>query len=145
MKPILFGLLVLIQFSQMASASSWGPWSTSQDAPAMRSVVDRSQSVRTADDPAVPSVAATPFLWLLRFYQTSITQIDGDRCVMHPTCSTYSVIAIRKHGPVIGIIMTSDRLIHEFDEQMFVPQIKVGNRWRFDDPVGNNDFWWAEK
>lgn len=82
---------------------------------------------------------------MLRFYQGYITQIDGDRCVMHPTCSQYSVQAIRKHGPLLGIIMTSDRLMHEYDEQKEAPLIKIGNRYRHDDPVSNNDFWWSDK
>jgi putative membrane protein insertion efficiency factor len=87
-------------------------------------------------------VAATPFLWLITFYQRAISPLDGDRCSMHPTCSQYSVQAIRRHGPVIGIVMTVDRLIHEGDEQRHAVMARVGDRFRFDDPVSNNDFWW---
>ncbi len=38
--------------------------------------------------------------------------------------------------------MTADRLMHEIDEKEYAFQIKVGNRYRFEDPVSNNDFWW---
>ena len=38
--------------------------------------------------------------------------------------------------------MTADRMIHELDEQGLAPLIKVGNRYRYSDPVENNDFWW---
>jgi hypothetical protein len=61
---------------------------------------------------------------------------------MYPTCSQYSVEAVRKHGPVVGIVMTADRIIHELDEQDHAPLIKVWSRYRYADPVGNNDFWW---
>lgn len=71
--------------------------------------------------------------------------MDGDRCPMYPTCSQYSLLAMHKHGPFIGIIMTADRLMHEADERDFAPARKVGNRYRFIDPVENNDFWWYKK
>lgn len=88
------------------------------------------------------TVAAAPFLWLLSFYQKTVGPVVSGRCPMYPTCSQYSVEAIRKHGPVVGIVMTADRIIHELDEQNYAPLIKVGSRYRYADPVGNNDFWW---
>jgi hypothetical protein len=64
---------------------------------------------------------------------------------MYPTCSQYGIQAMHKHGPLIGIVMTADRLMHEADERDFAPARKVGNRYRFIDPVENNDFWWYKK
>lgn len=139
---ILSVLVLSLAFAQTAYAEPWGPWSTSTDAPVILSAADR-EPVRL-DNPEQPAhpVAATPFLWLLTFYQKVIGPVNGGRCPMYPTCSQYSVQAIRKHGPIVGIIMTADRLIHERDEQGYAPLIKVGSRYRFDDPVRNNDFWW---
>jgi hypothetical protein len=71
--------------------------------------------------------------------------VDGDRCPCHPTCSRYSVDAIRKHGVVMGVILTADRLMHEGDEIRQVPVVKVYDSYRYYDPVENNDFWWAQK
>jgi hypothetical protein len=135
-------ILILIPLQSSAAEMPWGPWSESDDAPVLMMKADR----RTAPaDPAskpVPSVAATPFLWLLSFYQNAVGPVVSGRCNMHPTCSRYSVESIRKHGPVIGILMTADRMIHELDEQDLAPLIRVGNRYRYSDPVENNDFWW---
>jgi putative component of membrane protein insertase Oxa1/YidC/SpoIIIJ protein YidD len=64
---------------------------------------------------------------------------------MYPTCSQYSVQAIRKHGPAVGIMMTADRIMHEMDEQHYAPIIKVGGRHRHEDTVSDNDFWWYGK
>jgi len=143
--PIMFSLLVFLFLTAPAkavSAETWGPWSVSDDAPVLMMKADR----RTAPtDPAskpVTSVAATPFLWLLTFYQKTVGPVVSGRCNMHPTCSRYSVESIRKHGPVIGIVMTADRMMHELDEQDLAPLIRVGNRYRYFDPVENNDFWW---
>jgi len=119
----------------------WGPWSVSDDAPALVMKADRATSVVQPGRPEA-SIAATPFLWLLSFYQTTIGPVVSGRCPMQPTCSRYSVEAIHRHGPVTGIIMTADRIIHELDEQQYAPLVRSGNRYRYADPVGNNDFWW---
>jgi putative component of membrane protein insertase Oxa1/YidC/SpoIIIJ protein YidD len=135
-------LFLILVFAQTAHAVPWGPWSKSSDAPVILTAADREPPHRDKPEQPAHRIAATPFLWLLTFYQKVIGPVNSGRCPMYPTCSQYSVQAIKKHGPAIGIVMTADRLIHEHDEQEFVPLIKVGNRYRFPDPVGNNDFWW---
>ncbi len=134
--------MAVLFFAQSVRAESWGPWSTSHDAPVLLTKADRGPGRRIQQEEAPRSIAAVPFLWLLTFYQKVIGPVNGGRCPMYPTCSQYSVLAIRKHGPIVGIMMTADRLIHESDERKFAPVIRVGSRYRFDDPPENNDFWW---
>ena len=51
------------------------------------------------------------FLGAIRFYQNTISRIGGtDRCGFRPSCSAYGYRAIKEQGPVIGIMMTADRL-----------------------------------
>ncbi len=51
-------------------------------------------------------------LGLIGFYQHVISPVDGtDRCGFRPSCSRYGYQAIRDRGPVMGIMMTGDRLI----------------------------------
>ena len=133
-------LFILLPAVASAAGTAWGPWSVSDDAPVLMMKADR-RTAPPAEKP-VPSVASTPFLWLLSFYQTTIGPTVSGRCPMYPTCSQYSVQAIKEHGPVIGIVMTADRLIHEHDEMYFAPLVKVGSRYRYSDPVKDNDFWW---
>jgi len=80
---------------------------------------------------------------LIRIFQKYISPVDGDRCPCYPTCSQYSVEAIRKHGAVIGMVMTFDRFLHESDEIRRVPLVKVYDSYRYYDPVEKNDFWWS--
>jgi putative membrane protein insertion efficiency factor len=82
---------------------------------------------------------------VLRFFQEYISPVDGDRCPCYPTCSQYSVEAIRRHGVWIGLVMTFDRLIHESNEIRQAPLVKVYGSYRYYDPVENNDFWWNKK
>jgi len=136
---------LLLLMGSTLHAESWGPWSVSDDAPAFLMKADRTPARAEARKQTEFSITATPFIWLLKVYQNFISPLDGDRCNMYPTCSQYSVQAIRKHGPVIGIIMTSDRLIHEADEQRLSPASKVGDHYRWLDSVENNDYWWYKK
>lgn len=78
----------------------------------------------------------------IKFFIRYISKVDGDRCPMYPTCSSYSIEAIKKHGVLIGMVMTADRLIHESNEMDYAPVIKVGDRYRYYDPLYENDYWW---
>ena len=80
--------------------------------------------------------------WLASFFRDHISAVDSDRCPSHPSCSSYSVAAFKKHGFVIGWLMTVDRLIHEADEASVSPLVYVDGRFKIFDPVENNDFWW---
>ena len=80
---------------------------------------------------------------LIKFYQTYISGIDGNRCPMSPSCSNYAAKAIDKHGLLIGWIMTCDRLVRcGRDETHLSPEVTVNGRHLFYDPVKANDFWW---
>ncbi len=78
----------------------------------------------------------------VRFYQEYISPVIGDRCQMYPSCSSYAIEAIKKHGCLIGSVMTSDRLIHEANETDYAPVIEIEGDYGYYDPVGGNDFWW---
>ena len=78
----------------------------------------------------------------IRFYQHYVSPVIGDRCQMYPSCSSYALQAIKKHGCIIGSVMTSDRLIHEANETDHAPFIEKGGDSGYYDPVSGNDFWW---
>lgn len=80
---------------------------------------------------------------ILSFYRDHISAVDGNRCPSYPSCSAYSAQAFKKHGLVMGWLMTVDRLIHEGREEAAVsPRVRSDGTWKIYDPVENNDFWW---
>jgi hypothetical protein len=96
-----------------------------------------------ASSPRDETVGFNPALWLVNLYKAHISPIDGDRCPSFPTCSSYSVQAMEKHGLFLGWMMTVDRLLHEGQEETKVsPVVYYEGKWRIFDPVQNNDFWW---
>jgi putative membrane protein insertion efficiency factor len=98
----------------------------------------------TAHPPAAgrsggPSTMTTP----IRLYQKYLSRVDGNRCAMTPSCSHYALQAIRRHGALMGWIMTCDRLLRDgHDELKHSPLVMTRDGIRCQDPVENNDFWW---
>jgi hypothetical protein len=80
----------------------------------------------------------------LRFFQRVISPVDGARSNMYPTGSDYSRRVFRQHGALLGIILTTERLMHEGNEVIVAPRIKKHGIWRVYDPVAANDWWWQE-
>jgi putative membrane protein insertion efficiency factor len=82
----------------------------------------------------------------IKFYQEHISVVDGDRCQMYPSCSSYALKTIEKHGPFLGWAMACDRLVRcGRDETRLSMQMVLNNNQLTYDPVDANDFWWFEK
>ena len=100
-----------------------------------------------AEPPAPPdSAGSLPALVLdasLRFFQQVISPVDGARSTMYPTGSAYARQAIKKHGALLGVLLTTERLMHEGNENQVAPQIRKYGIWRVYDPVEANDWWWS--
>ncbi|WP_462319180.1 membrane protein insertion efficiency factor YidD [Marinilabilia sp.] len=47
----------------------------------------------------------------VRFYQWVISPMIGPSCRYTPTCSVYSVQALKKHGPFKGLWLATKRIL----------------------------------
>jgi len=101
---------------------------------------------RHTQRPAVPvpegSIPALVLDASLRFFQQVISPVDGARSNMYPTGSAYARQAIKKHGALVGSLLTIERLMHEGNEDQVSPRIRKYGLWRVHDPVEANDWWW---
>ena len=59
--------------------------------------------------PAIPGTR-TALRSLIVLYQLTLSSQDTPACNYEPTCSHFAQEAIRSRGPILGILMTSDRL-----------------------------------
>ncbi len=50
------------------------------------------------------------FIFLIRCYQRLISPLLGPRCRFHPSCSSYAVEALQKHGGLRGSWLATRRL-----------------------------------
>lgn len=51
------------------------------------------------------------FCTLIRIYQICISPLHGPCCRFTPTCSAYSLEAIKKYGPFKGVILSIKRIL----------------------------------
>jgi len=47
---------------------------------------------------SVTKILAIPFIWLVRFYQAAISPYTPSACRYSPTCSSYTLEALKVHG-----------------------------------------------
>jgi putative membrane protein insertion efficiency factor len=59
----------------------------------------------------VTSAARTIAIAPVRLYQRFISPALPRRCKYHPTCSQYSVTAIRRYGILRGLVLSAWRLL----------------------------------
>ena len=56
------------------------------------------------------SLLVQPLLLLIRAYQLTISPMLGSRCRFHPSCSEYSMEALRNHGLLRGLWLAFRRI-----------------------------------
>ena len=56
-------------------------------------------------------IASKPLIWLVRFYQVCISPLKPPCCRFTPTCSAYAIEALRKHGPIKGLLLAIWRVL----------------------------------
>ena len=62
-------------------------------------------------------------VWLLRAYQLLLSPMLGQNCRFYPTCSNYSIEAIRTHGAARGSLLALRRVCkcHPWNDGGFDP------------------------
>ncbi len=73
-------------------------------------------------------------LFLIRFYQLTLSSVVGRRCRYLPTCSDYARTAIEKHGSWRGFLLSVARVsrCHPWGGDGYdpVPDVYNGPEWR---------------
>ena len=58
----------------------------------------------------ITKILAIPFIWLVRFYQAAISPYTPSSCRYSPTCSGYTLEALKKHGIITGGWLALERI-----------------------------------
>lgn len=56
-------------------------------------------------------ILSYPFIWLIKVYQFGISPLLGPKCRFTPTCSQYTVEALKKHGLLKGGWLSIKRIL----------------------------------
>ncbi|HEX8441262.1 membrane protein insertion efficiency factor YidD [Archangium sp.] len=92
---------------------------------------------------ATPSSSASFLGTAQGFYRYVLSPIDGPRCSHRPTCSLYSREALARHGLVVGVWLTYDRLLRDARSSSVrrLPVRLEDARIVYLDPVTESTFW----
>ena len=63
------------------------------------------------ESPSYKKLVKAFLILLIKTYQKTISPMFGQKCRHHPSCSSFGIEAIEKHGPIKGIILTTARVI----------------------------------
>ena len=65
----------------------------------------------------------SPFIFLVRFYQSAISPFTAPSCRFEPTCSAYMIQALEKHGLFYGLFLGIKRILscHPWGRQGYDP------------------------
>jgi len=84
------------------------------------------------------SCFAIAFLESIKLYQKWISPIGGERCGFRPSCSRYGYASIMTQGPIVGLLMTGDRLTRCNIWKRPGPDYLLLPNGRLYDPPSNN-------
>jgi putative membrane protein insertion efficiency factor len=90
-----------------------------------------------ANDPD-PSPFKLLAMGAITFYRSFISPTQGGRCGFYPSCSTFGLQAVREHGPLQGVMMTTDRLTRCNLLKGPGPDYYLLPEGKLFDPVANN-------
>ncbi len=86
----------------------------------------------------------SPFSWMflagISVFRKMVSPVDNKHCPSYPSCSSYGLLAFRRHGAFWGTLLTIDRLIHEPSEAKLSPYIIIRGKRKIYDPLEANDF-----
>lgn len=128
---------VLIVSTMLAAFCIAGPVALSSGSDfTMKGPREEVRGLDRKDDPETSSIRVA-MLGLIGFYQHFVSPVGGvDRCGFGPSCSRYGHQAIREQGPVVGVMMTADRLTRcNMFERPGYRRLPNGKLY---DPVSNN-------
>ncbi len=87
------------------------------------------------------SVTRLFFLGAVGVFQRYISPTDGDRCGFSPSCSAFGRAAVHRQGPLLGVIITADRLMRCTMFKHPGPDYLLLSDGRLFDPLENNLLW----
>jgi putative membrane protein insertion efficiency factor len=59
----------------------------------------------------IKKIVAFPFVVLIKFYQYVLSPyLGGSKCRYTPSCSQYTMDAIKKYGPIKGVFLGAKRI-----------------------------------
>lgn len=67
--------------------------------------------MNTSAKKTLKKILSFPLVVLVKFYQICISPLKPPTCRFTPTCSSYAIEALQKHGPIKGTYLAVKRIL----------------------------------
>jgi putative membrane protein insertion efficiency factor len=119
-------MLLFFALFPVQCSASWQPWD-----------LDKDVSIKEQYMTSVPQIVTID---TVRFYQMFISPLlRPDKCNFTPTCSRYSIEAVRQYGAAKGSVMTFDRIMRD-NPWAWEGRYEV-REGRLYDPPSSGNYW----
>ena len=123
-----FLILVLFPTILHAIPGYVEPWGKDAD-------LHYSPPLSLTEDKPTYSLAVQTAIQIIRFHQNVLSPVDGPRSHFRPSSSQYMLLAMQKHGFILGFLMGCDRLIRENDDDWVYRKIETEGKIFKYDPI----------
>ena len=130
MKVILFIFLIFF-CSDIVAQSDWNRWEADNSIYQLKEVKDRDYSLDKSNIGTLTLTAVRNLYWF------AFSDLDGDNCPFHPTCSAFFVEAAKKTNLIQGLLMFADRFTRDTNFFKKFGHYKIDETGKFFDPVDN--------
>ena len=122
-----------------AAQQAWGPW----DGTAWETPAPAAPYNEKGDHHPIAHFFRISAVGMIRLFQRYISPVDGQSCSFYPSCSSYGLKAIQKHGLLIGVPMAAERIMrnHRVTDSDRYSLIERNGTFYYYDPVEANEFW----
>jgi len=125
---LIIGLLFYSSLSAQPERERWTKAEVSYELPAPGSRIYRISAS------SLGSTLETGFMFTYKFF---ISDLDGDNCAFHPSCSSFFIESVRETNLIKGWLMFGDRFMRDTNflkRRGYYPQHRSGKLY---DPVHN--------
>ncbi len=128
-----FKLLLILSFvyGNLIAQTDWERWDADNSVFQLKGIQERDYSL---DKSNVGMMALTA---LRDLYWFAFSDLDGDNCPFHPTCSSFFVEAVKKTNLLQGLLMFADRFTRDTNFFKGFNHYEIDETGKFFDPVDN--------
>jgi putative component of membrane protein insertase Oxa1/YidC/SpoIIIJ protein YidD len=122
-------ITVILSISQIYSQSEWEKWEAEEVSYQLDKMRERDYSL---DNESFGGILLTG---IRNLYWFTISDVDGDNCPFHPSCSSFFVKASQKTNIFQGVLMFGDRFTRDSNFYKNPNQYYVRKHRKYFDPV----------
>ncbi len=124
-------LFLFVLCSVISAQTDWDKWEADNNIYQLKEIRDRDYSLDKSSLGSLLLTSARNLYWF------AFSDLDGDNCPFHPTCSAFFVKAVKKTNIFQGLLMFADRFTRDSNFFKRKDHYTIDETGKLYDPVEN--------